>query len=566
MIKNQWYAVLSSHELKQGQVLGVRRFGENIVFFRNEKGEIGCVNSLCAHRKASLAKGKVQDNHIQCPFHGIEYDVNGKCVYVPSEGRASVQDYARFHMKHYEVQEIGGIIFLWYGDGAPASEPDYFDVITDQSYTCDHINDLWHVDYSRVIENQLDVSHLAFVHRTTIGRGNKTLCNGPKVVWLDDHTMQTSADNEVDAGQTPKPAEESTIKETNLTFIFPNMWLNHVTDKIMILAYFVPVDDEHSIISLRFYNKITGIKVIDKIIAWFGSRANKLVERQDKRIVETQLPKKTGLDIGETLVAADLPIMEYRAGRKALQSRASEKEDQMAGNVEKTRIIQTIQTEETKSINTGAPEMNRKAMYKLSYGLFVCTAVKDGKANGCIINTAVQVASDPNRISIAINKSNHTHDMVRETGLCNLSVISSDAQMSLIKRFGFQSGRDVDKFADYPESSYAIAGNGIPYITEGTNAYFSLMVEKEMDLGSHTLFICEPGFMTVLSNVPSCTYEYYQEHIKSTAQPAGTTTEGKTVWRCIVCGYEWEGEELPDDYICPVCKHPKADYEKIKQQ
>ena len=116
------------------------------------------------------------------------------------------------------------------------------------------------------------------------------------------------------------------------------------------------------------------------------------------------------------------------------------------------------------------PEMNTKAMFKLSYGLFVCTAVRDEKMNGCIINTAVQVASEPNRISIAVNKSNYTHDMVAETGMCNVSVISNEADFALFKHFGFQSGRDVDKFADYPAESYAIAENGIPYITAGTNA------------------------------------------------------------------------------------------------
>ena len=154
------------------------------------------------------------------------------------------------------------------------------------------------------------------------------------------------------------------------------------------------------------------------------------------------------------------------------------------------------------------PEFNNKAMYKLSYGLFVCTAVQGEKMNGCITNTAIQVASDPNRISIAVNKANYTHDMIKATKVCNISVISKDADFELFKHFGFQSGRDVNKFADdYPKSDYAIAENGIPYIVKGTNAYFSLKVEQEVDLGSHTLFICEPTFMTVLSDAPSCTYE-----------------------------------------------------------
>ena len=201
MIKNQWYAVLSSHQLKKGQVLGARRFGENLVFYRTGKGQIGCANGLCPHRKASLAKGRMEKDHIKCPFHGIEYDATGKCVYIPSEGKAAAADYARFHLESYPVREIGGIVFVWYGDEEPSGEPDYFDVMVDKSFTYDQVDDLWNVDYSRVIENQLDVSHLAFVHHNTIGRGGKTLCNGPMVRWLDGNTMQTSANNEKDNGQ-----------------------------------------------------------------------------------------------------------------------------------------------------------------------------------------------------------------------------------------------------------------------------------------------------------------------------------------------------------------------------
>ena len=209
-------------------------------------------------------------------------------------------------------------------------------------------------------------------------------------------------------------------------------------------------------------------------------------------------------------------------------------------------------------------EMNPKAMYKISYGLFVCTAAQGDKKNGCIINTAMQVASEPNRISVAVNKSNYTHDMIMETGICNVSVISTEADFELFKHFGFQSGRDTDKFgADYAKENYEIAENGIPFIRTGTNAYFSLKVGQTVDLGSHTLFVCEPAFMTVLSSAPSCTYDYYQSNIKPKPEAVGTTPKGETIWRCRICGYEWVGEELPDDFICPICKHPKADFEKI---
>ena len=208
--------------------------------------------------------------------------------------------------------------------------------------------------------------------------------------------------------------------------------------------------------------------------------------------------------------------------------------------------------------------MDNKAMYKLSYGLFVLTAKDDFKANGCITNTAVQVASEPNLISFALNKANYTHDMVMKTKKANISVISEKAGLDLFKHFGFQSGRDVDKFDDsLSKSDYEIAENGIPYITKGTNAYFSLRVKEEVDLGSHTLFICEPTFMTVLYDTSSCTYEYYQNNIKPKPEKVGTTPKGETIWRCRICGYEYVGEDLPDDFICPICKHGKDDFEKV---
>lgn len=205
--------------------------------------------------------------------------------------------------------------------------------------------------------------------------------------------------------------------------------------------------------------------------------------------------------------------------------------------------------------------MDNKAMYKLSYGLFVLTAKVGDKENGCITNTAVQVASEPNSISFAVNKANYTHDMVMETKRANISVISEAADFELFKYFGFQSGRDVDKFADFRDCKYA--ENGVPYITKGTNAYFSIDVKQTVDLGSHTLFIGVPTAMEVLADTASATYAYYQSDIKTKPEKVGETKTGQTVWRCRICGYEYVGEEMPDDFLCPLCNHPKADFEKI---
>ena len=205
--------------------------------------------------------------------------------------------------------------------------------------------------------------------------------------------------------------------------------------------------------------------------------------------------------------------------------------------------------------------MDMKAMYKLSYGLFVLTAKRGEKDNGCITNTAIQVTSEPNRISIAVNKANYTHDMVLETGKFNVSIISEKADFDLFKHFGFQSGRDVDKFADFTDC--ARAENGIFYITKGTNAVISAEVEQCIDLGSHTLFIAKVTDLMVLDAASSATYESYQNNIKPKPQAVGTTPTGQTIWRCRICGYEYVGEELPEDFICPLCKHPASDFEKV---
>lgn len=205
--------------------------------------------------------------------------------------------------------------------------------------------------------------------------------------------------------------------------------------------------------------------------------------------------------------------------------------------------------------------MDKKAMYKLSYGLFVLTAKEDSKDNGCIINTAIQAASEPNQLSICVNKLNYTHDMIKRTGAFTVSVISQNASFDLFKQFGFQTGREADKFADFSSCTRGV--NGIYYITEGTNAYISVKVTKSEDLGSHTMFIGEITDMEVLSEVPSVTYEYYLNNIKPKPQAVDITEEGQTVWRCTICGYEYIGEELPEDFVCPLCKHPASDFEKI---
>ena len=199
------------------------------------------------------------------------------------------------------------------------------------------------------------------------------------------------------------------------------------------------------------------------------------------------------------------------------------------------------------------------AMFKLSYGLFVVTAKGEKGHNGCITNTVMQVTTQPNRITLAVNKANYTHDLIANGGQFNVSVISEAADFDLFKHFGFQSGRDVDKFGYY--EPWRLSNNGLAYVTEGTNAYISAKVISAQDLGTHTLFIADVTEEKVLSDVPSATYAYYFANIKP--RPTAAEKNAPTKWRCKICGYEIETEELPDDFICPWCKHGKVDFEKV---
>lgn len=202
--------------------------------------------------------------------------------------------------------------------------------------------------------------------------------------------------------------------------------------------------------------------------------------------------------------------------------------------------------------------MNTKAMNKLSYGLFILTAREEGIDNGCIVNTVTQVTTQPNRITVAVNKNNLTHDMMLRTGIFNVSVLAESSKFGTYKHWGFQSGRQKDKVYGV---KFSRAQNGVIYITEECNAFISAKVLSATDLGTHTLFLAEVTDAEILSEEPSVTYAYYHKNIKSASAPA----ESKNGFICTVCGYIYEGDTLPEDFVCPVCKHPASDFIKIKQ-
>lgn len=205
--------------------------------------------------------------------------------------------------------------------------------------------------------------------------------------------------------------------------------------------------------------------------------------------------------------------------------------------------------------------IEREAMYKITYGLFMLTTTDGEKQNGCIVNTVSMLTDEPKRIVVFVNKTNYSETLLKKTGVFNVSVLTESAPFTLFKQFGFQSGRDADKFAG---GRYETSENGLYYLPEHANAVLSGKVVDHYDYGTHTLFVAEVTEAKTLSDETSVTYEYYQSNIKPKPQlPKAEEKSEKGKWVCKICGYVHEGEELPDDFICPWCKHPADDFERV---
>ena len=203
-----------------------------------------------------------------------------------------------------------------------------------------------------------------------------------------------------------------------------------------------------------------------------------------------------------------------------------------------------------------ADKNDLRAMFNIGYGLYVVTSNDGKKDNGCIVNTVTQVTSSPNRVAVTINKENYTHHVVEQTGIMNVNCLSVEAPFSVFENFGFQSGRTADKLKDFEELR---SDNGLRFLPQYINAFFSLKVVNYVDLGTHGMFICDVTESRVITKAETMTYTYYQNNVKPKPE-----TEGKKGYVCKVCGYVYEGDELPDDFVCPLCKHGAADFEPIE--
>ncbi|MBQ8196250.1 MAG: flavin reductase, partial [Oscillospiraceae bacterium] len=235
------------------------------------------------------------------------------------------------------------------------------------------------------------------------------------------------------------------------------------------------------------------------------------------------------------------------------------------------RIISALNEESTAQLNALADELcmeylaqqdstadknDLNALFNIGYGLYVVTSNDGKKDNGLIVNTVTQVTNTPNRIAVTINKENYSHHVIKQTGIMNINCLTVDAPFAVFEKFGFMSGRNTDKFADCTPLR---SDNGLVFLPRYINSFMSLRTEQYVDLGTHGMFICEITEARVISSADSMTYAYYYDNVKPKPD-----TEGKKGYVCKVCGYVYEGDELPDDIVCPLCKHGAADFEKIQ--
>jgi phenylpropionate dioxygenase-like ring-hydroxylating dioxygenase large terminal subunit len=331
MIRNQWYIVLDSKEVKKGKPVGVLRMGEKLVFWRDQAGNLTCMRDLCPHLGARLSQGKIIENRLQCPFHGFEYDASGKCRFVPAIGKNGKIPNA-LEVATYPVFEAHGWIWIYWGQ--PAEEqlppPKFYEDI-DSRFSYRSFQQDWPVHYSRMVENQLDVMHLPFVHYNTIGAGGRSLVDGP-LVKLEEGILKLWVYNRLDDGTPAIRAVQISqpSREPFLIFIFPNLWENRIGDGTRILIAFVPVDNENGILYGRYYQNQVRLPILRDIINWFGVLGSIVIANQDKRVVSLVEPKKSELKkMGQILLPGDAAILAYRTYRnelKELTGQLSEKD------------------------------------------------------------------------------------------------------------------------------------------------------------------------------------------------------------------------------------------------
>jgi phenylpropionate dioxygenase-like ring-hydroxylating dioxygenase large terminal subunit len=323
MIRNQWYAVLESNQVKKNKPVGVTRLGEKMVFWRTANGELSCLIDQCPHRGCALRIGKIMGDHLQCPFHGFEFDSSGRCTLIPASGKNAPIPKA-MQVRAYPVREAHNFIWVWWGDPQPDYPPlPFFDDLGN-GFSYATYRDHWPVHYSRAIENQLDAFHLPFVHATTIGRGLGTIIDGPQT-RLDGEKMDIWVHYRKDDGSVALKQDQ--LPESKgiplLKFIFPNIWMNRLSEDFRIVVAFVPVDEGNTLMYVRYYQRFIRLPILRDLVNLVTALSSTVILNQDKRVVITQQPIKTELKMGEKVISQDRPIVLYRAHRRELIDKSS---------------------------------------------------------------------------------------------------------------------------------------------------------------------------------------------------------------------------------------------------
>ncbi len=323
LIPDRWYAVLESREIVQGKPLGVRRLGHDLVFWRDGEGRLVVFEDRCPHRSSQLSLGRIVGGRLQCPFHGFEFDKSGACQLIPANGQAARVPKV-FQCHDYPATEAHGFAWLWYGRPRDEYPPvPWFDGL-------DGLNSAttskeWDVDLTRAIEGLLDVSHLPFVHARTIGRGGRTLVNGPYTT-LEDDTIRVWPSNQPDEGlpalrptEVPPPDGPAMLE-----FRFPNIWILKIAKTFQIVNVIAPIEEGRCLIYLKTYLRIGGPAFLARLVGFVSNLYNRRILAEDYTMIRSQRPKVSSLEIGEHFIPADRPIAIYLQRRRDLIEAAAE--------------------------------------------------------------------------------------------------------------------------------------------------------------------------------------------------------------------------------------------------
>jgi len=298
LMENYWYIIAEASELGR-KPMQLKRLGKTLVLWRDSNNKVQCIDDRCPHRGASLSLGKIKNDCITCPFHGIVFNGHGECEHIPFINSESVCD--SLHSQSFQVTEHCGFIWLWYGESFPTEKPQVFSAL-EQGYPFHSMSRQWPTHYSRVIENQLDYFHLPFVHKRTIGRGfnMKSASNG-------SDRIDVTFENETISARMIKEGDGSSFH-----FIFPNSWQLRFSYFGFLFAAFCPVDDDNTVMYLRTYARSRWFKKVVTLFLQFSPLMNNIILKEDERVVLSQTPKAIKENMDEQLLALDKPIAIFR--------------------------------------------------------------------------------------------------------------------------------------------------------------------------------------------------------------------------------------------------------------